>query len=279
MLSGLVSGTEKIEISHYQTHSRYEYGAKVLELALSKLEQPFSITRPEIQEQMNEARGEREVIEGRLDLQWMSTNDFREANMIPIKIPIYQGLLGLRLLLINKVHDNALNKISSIDELRNYTGGHGLHWGDLPVYAANDLPVLPHKKYASIFKLLELKRIDYFHRGLNEIWAEFEAHQKYLKIADNVMLFYPLPVYFFVTKDKPELASQLETGLQLALADGSFQALFNKLFKHYVEKGKLDSRQLIILTNPTLPSNTPFIKTDWWLPEKFRSHMKQALSN
>ena len=82
------------------------------------------------------------------------------------------------------------------------------------------------KSVDSIFKMLKLGRIDYFHRGLNEIWGELSTHKETLKIADNVMLFYPLPVYFFVTKSRPELAKKLEKGINLALEDGSFKTLF-----------------------------------------------------
>lgn len=276
VLSSINLAAENVEISHYQTHARYEYGAKVLKLALSKLPGTYSLNSPELSEALNEARGELEVIDGRIDLQWMSTSIFREENMIPIKIPIYQGLLGLRLLLINKIHDTGLEKISSIEDLRSFKGGHGLHWGDLPVYAANNLPVLAHKDYESIFKLLKLQRIDYFHRGLNEIWSELKQHQDKLIIADNVMLFYPLPVYFFVSKHRPELALLLEKGLNIALTDGSFKQLFHELFQTNIENAKLSTRQLIILKNPTLPSDTPYIETNWWLPEQFHPQMKNA---
>jgi hypothetical protein len=205
---------EELVISHFQKHSRYEYGAEVLELALSKLNTPYQIkTVVPNNEFLNEARGELEVIAGHIDIEWMSTNVARETQMIPIKIPLYQGMLGLRLLLVNNHQHQILSKVRTLQDLQQLTAGHGLHWADLSVYGANDLSVLPHKDYESIFKLLELGRIDYFHRGLNEIWSELNQHNDSLSIADNVMLYYPLPVYFFVTKTKPELANLLEKGL------------------------------------------------------------------
>lgn len=265
------------EVSHYQKHSRYDYGAKLLDLALSKLNTPYQINiiTPN-NEMLNEARGELEVIKGKIDIQWMSTTTDRESQMIPIRIPIYQGMLGLRLLLVNQQSNQTFSPISTLQDLQKLTGGHGLHWGDLPVYAANELPVLPHKNYDSIFKMLELGRIDYFHRGLNEIWGELSKYKETLKIADNVMLFYPLPVYFFVTKHKPELAIQLEKGIQIAYQDGSFKKLFEQAVGHDIGKGNLESRKLIILKNPKLPKNTPFIETNWWLPKKFETQMKTA---
>lgn len=270
---GFLAQAEPATIKHYQQQARYAYGAKLLDLANSKLDTPYEIIAPERQS-MNEARGELEVIAGRLDLEWMSTNEARESQMIPIRIPIYQGILGLRLLLVTKEKHPDISKISSIRELRAYTGGHGKHWGDLPVYAANSLKVVTHVKYEKLFELLKIGRFDYFHRGVNEIWGELEAHQNELSIADNLMLFYPHPVYFFVSKHRPELAKQLELGLTRAIADGSFEQLFLATQSQYINQAKLENRSLIVLYNPTLPADTPCFQTNWWLPEKFQPQLK-----
>lgn len=268
---------ETLEVSHYQKHTRYEYGAKLLDLALSKLDIPYQINviTPN-NEMLNEARGDLEVIEGNIDIEWLSTTNDRETKLIPIKIPIYQGMLGLRLLMVNKKAHQTVSKLSSLQDFQKLTGGHGLHWADLPVYEANGLPVSAHKHYESIFKMLELGRIEYFHRGLNEIWGELAGHEDTLKIADNIMLFYPHPVYFFISKKRPELALKLEHGIKLAIEDGSFKKLFEESMGQYIANGNLSSRQLIVLKNPNLPPNTPFIETNWWLPKQFASQLKTA---
>lgn len=253
-----------ITVTHYQTHERYTYGQQLLTLALSKLDQNFEIRTPNELE-MNEARGELEVIAGDLDLQWMSTTTERESKMTAVKVPIYRWILGLRLLLIQNERASELGKIQNLSDLQQYTGAHGTHWGDLPVYAANNLKVQSLVKYESLFKLLELGRVDYFHRGLNEIWNEYELHKQSLTIADNVMLFYPLPVYFFVSKHRPQLAKQIEQGLTIALEDGSFKAHFLNYHSEFINKGQLETRKLISLKNPDLPAGTPDIDSSWWL--------------
>ena len=264
-----------IVVKHYQQQDRYNFGLQVLTLAFSKLDTPFEIQTPEHQ-YANEKRGEQQVITGQLDLQWMSTTPHRENEMISIKIPIYRGILGLRLLLVKKGRNNQLSTIETIDDLRMYAGGHGLHWGDLPVYEANNLPVVAHVDYDKLFQMLIGKRFDYFHRGLNEIWDEQARYSDQLSIADNVMLFYPHPVYFFVTKKRPELAEQIAKGLQIAIEDGSFKKLFLKNFTPIIQQGQLDSRKLIVLTNPVVPQNTLSIDTTWWLPEKFQSQLRNT---
>lgn len=267
-----LAASNSLQVRHYQSHPRYEYGAQLLDLALSKANINYQINTLK-NRVINEARGELQVISGQLDLQWMSTSTDRENDMIAIKIPIYQGILGLRLLLVNKTRSTEFEKLTTLTGLGQYTAGHGLHWQDLPVYNANALKVFPHKNYESIFTLLKLNRIDYFHRGLSEIWGELERHSDTLAVADKVMLFYPHPVYFFVSKHKPELAQSLQKGLVVALEDGSFKALFLRHMGKFIELGKLSERRVLVLENPVLPPNTLEIKTDWWSPEYLRKEL------
>jgi len=261
----VISAEESYLIKHYQQQERYEFGLKLLELALSKTNAPYKLVSPQ-DIQINEARGERMVISGELDLQWISTTNSREEKMIPVKIPIYRGILGLRLLLVTKENHSEISKLRSIDGLREYTGGHGRHWGDLPVYAANQLTVVTNTSYSNLFKQLKKGHFDYFHRGLNEVWVEQLNHSSELVIADRVMLFYQHPIYFFVGKHRPELAEKIKDGLKISIEDGSFEKLFLNEFTDIIQKGKLNERNLIILKNPVVPDGTPDIDTSWWLP-------------
>ena len=254
-------------ITHYQSQARYSFGHELLVVALSKLDQPYKV-HAFSDYSVNEARGEKLLIEGKFDVQWLSTSSFRESKLIPIKIPIYKGLLGLRLLLVTKENKEKLSQIRTLKDLQQYTGGHGSHWGDLPVYAANQLPVHPHAQYKPLFRQLAENRFDYFHRGVNEIWEELARYLDRLDIADGLMLYYPHPVYYFVNKDDETLAAQITTGLNMALKDGSYKHLFLKHHKQMISKSRLADRQLILLKNPILPKGTPTINTQWWLPIK-----------
>lgn len=256
-------------IQHYQFQARYEFGHKVLELALKKIKTHYEIIAPNRQ-MVNEARGEYKVISGELDIQWMSTSEKRESKMIPIKVPLYRGLLGLRLILVPIESQQRFKNIKTVKELSNFVGGHGAHWGDLPVYKANGLPVRMYGDYETLFRLLEDKRFDYFHRGVNEIWQELALRQDTLAVADGVMLFYPHPVYFFVTKSRPKLASDIEQGLKKATQDGSLKALFKQYHQKFIDQANLESRTLIRLKNPVNPPSMPAIDTSWWLPDHFR---------
>ena len=267
---------EVIIVRHYQHQERYLFGQRILDLALSKLDTAYQIEGPD-EQYANEKRGEVQIIAGRLDLQWMSTTHDRERDMIPVKVPLYRGLLGLRLLLVTPKNQPALSQVRNLDDLRKFRAGHGLHWGDLPIYGANELTVHTSPRYDALFTQLIAGRFDYFSRGLNEIWAEQERHPDDLKITPDVMLFYPHPVYFFVGKHRPELATQIEIGLDTAINDGSYQELFMEQFGEFIRLGRLESRNLIILQNPVVPGEAPKIDTSWWLPQKFQKQINETL--
>ena len=262
-------------VKHYQKQERYLYGAQLLELALKKTGKPYKIVVPEDQE-VNEGRGELMVINGEYDLQFHSTTREREQKMIPVKIPVYRGVLGLRLLLVKKNNLSKISGISDLSTLRSYTGGHGKFWGDLPVYKENNLDVVTNVKYEGLFKQLIEGRFHYFHRGLNEIWDEQERYAKDLVIADNIMLFYKHPVYFFVTKKRPELATLLEQGLKVALEDGSYKQHFLNYMGKFIKKADLASRKLVVLKNPVVPENTNKLDTSWWLPKQHQQTLLRA---
>ncbi|MTI08902.1 ABC transporter substrate-binding protein [Curvivirga aplysinae] len=261
---------ESIVIKHYQYQERYKFGHQLLLLAISKLDIPFVVQGPTTQD-VNEKRGENQILEGRLDIEWMSTTRDREDLLIPIKIPLYRGVLGLRLLLVTPTMHPSISEISTLDDLQSYTGGYSQHWGDLPVFEANNLRVDTSTVYESIFKKLIYGRFDYFHRGVQEIWDEQKRYNKQLIVADNIMLFYPHPVYFFVGKHRPELAKNLRRGLDIAMEDGSYKKLFFEYFEHYIKLGNLENRKLIVLNNPVVPQDTPALDTSWWMPMKYQN--------
>ena len=268
-------GQEAIVVKHYQTHDRYQFGLKLLDLALSKLDTPYRLAAP-FGDGINEARGHAMVVSGDLDVEFLMTSDTLERSTIPVRVPVYRGILGLRLLLINKDDQDKFSRLTSLDELRQYTAGHGEHWNDLPVFAAHDLKVITSTSYESLFTQLENRRFDYFHRGINEIWDEWARHQDTLAIADNIMLFYPHPVYFFVSKSRPELAQQLEDGLARALADGSYRQLFLAHHQKFIDQSDFNSRRLIVLSGPVNNGeSTDAIDTSWWLPEGLQGTGRQ----
>jgi ABC-type amino acid transport substrate-binding protein len=253
-----------IRIRHYHLQPRHDFALKLLDLVLSKNGTPYQILAVKSNEVLTEGRVEKMVLDGELDMLFISTSAERERSMIPVKVPIYRGLLGLRLLLIKPEQNEKFKKIKSLKDLKPFVAGHNMHWSDFSVFKSNGLKVVSSTNYDALFEMLKHDRLDYFSRGVNEVWGELGQHSDELMVADNLMLFYPHPVYFFVSKHKPELAAALEKGLAIALQDGSYKALFQSYYAKTLERADLKNRTMINLNNPAVPAGTAPIDTSWW---------------
>ena len=262
------------EIHYFQTDHRYEYRIKLLDLALSKtIKQWGAYSLIGHSQKMTQGRGSLLLEHNKgIDVAFFPTSIERENKLLAIKIPILQGILGYRVLLINHDNREAFSKISSLTQLKkNYTAGFGEHWADMAILEANTIPVMGVHKYNLLFAMLNLKRFDYIPRGINEAWNEVDKFQpqfKNIMVEPNIALYYPYYVYFFVSKSNRALADRIQTGLMLALTDGSFKALFLDYHQHLFEQATLDKRKLFTLENPTLPIKNGTPKLSWWLPTK-----------
>lgn len=243
---------------------RFYYPGELLQLALQKSGTEFDLVpnTSRIQQQ----RAMLEVTRGdQLNIMWTMTSDERENLLRPIRIPIYRGLIGLRIPLVRADNEDLLADITTVDELRALRAGQGYGWPDTTILQANELPVVAGSDYRQLFPMLNAGRFDYFPRSILEIWAEADTHA-----ADNIIvsphlaLRYPAAVYFFVAPDDDVLAEALETGLNRAIADGSFQALFESWYGDAIARADLDSRVILELNNPLLPEATPLDREELW---------------
>ena len=153
------SFAKEITLKHYQGHPRYKYGLTLLQKVL---ERNGHTVRFEAMTDLNEARGEMLLKQDAIDFEFLSTSEKREQQLHAIKIPIYFGLLGARLLLVRNQDVGKFKNFRKPSDLSKLTAGHGRHWSDLGVFEANGLPVLPSVKYNLIFEQLVHNRTDYF---------------------------------------------------------------------------------------------------------------------
>lgn len=261
----------ELSLRYFQVDSRYIYRIELLKSALTKTEQehgPFQLYP--VQKSVTQARGQT-LLEKNIgiDVAFLPTSEEREKRLLPIKIPILRGILGYRVLLIHKEIQPRMSQVTSFAQLKSdFVGGFGAHWADMAILQANGLKVVGIAQYENLFKMLNHRRFDYFPRGINEAWKEVQLKgdvYEELKVEDSLALYYPYVVYFFVSKDRPGLARRIKKGLTMALADGSFEALFRKHHKTLVDQAGLNTRRLFRLSNPTLPVGTPEPDTSWWL--------------
>ena len=219
--------TQPLEVTA-QDHEIYFY--KLLDLALQKTASthgPYQLERYKhiLSNQRYIAEVSRE--DGIIDVTWTMINQEREEKLLPIKISLLRGMNSYRVFLIRAEDKQQFSAIKNIEDLKQYTAGSGSAWPDTPILLANGLPVITSAHYELLFNMLERKRFDYFPRGVYEVWTEQKVHaDKGLAIEESLMFHYPAPIYFFVNKKNTQLAQRIELGLQLAIADGSFDKLF-----------------------------------------------------
>lgn len=266
--SAAESGSETV-VRYYQTDIRYHYRIALLELALRHTQPDDGPFRLEgLHGKHTQARGERLLQAGEIDVAFFPTSIEREERFLPVRIPMLRGLLGCRVLLIHKDSVPRFEQVNTLDALRQLRGGFGSQWADMSILKANGLPIDGAAQYETLFQMLAAKRFDYFPRGISEAWRELESFGTELPnlvVEPHLALYYPYAVYYFVNRNNPELADRIRRGLEAALADGSFRALFLKYNQADVERANIARRHILQLANPSLPEATPAIDTSWWL--------------
>lgn len=209
------------------------------------------------------------IANGTVDVGWTLSTEENEKLLVPIRIPIDKGLVGWRLLMINKEDEKLFKNIKSIDDLRQIRSGQGQDWIDTAILRANQFNVEGVSTYEGIFKMLKQKRIRYFPRSIMEISAEIEEHKDLdLTIEPTLLIHYPAAIYFVVNVEKSALAKDIESGLKAMIKDGEFNKLFEKYNAQSIKKANLNQRHLYHLNNPYLPKVTPINQPELWFDVK-----------
>ena len=207
-----------------------------------------------------------------LNVVWSSTTEEKEQNYLAIRIPLRKGLLGYRILLVHKDKQALLKNVRTLADLKKFSVGQGVGWDDVKLYEANGISVV-EAKYSNLFRMLHYQRFDLFPRGINEIFTEFEkesAQNPDMVIDENILIHYPWPYYFFVSKNNQALHKRLASGLKKMLKDGSFDAIFWKYNGKAIEAVNFKNRRIIEIQNYLLPKATPLHHSSLW----FRPKMK-----
>jgi hypothetical protein len=128
----------------------------------------------------------------------------------------------------------------------------------------NGINVIIGSTYGGLFMMLAGKRFDYFPRSVMEIWGELDENKGTLQIEQRLALHYFYDSYFFVNKRNTKLANDIREGLEKAIADGSFNKLFEEYWGEAVRKARLNERIVIELFNPLLSPETPSNRPELW---------------
>jgi ABC-type amino acid transport substrate-binding protein len=276
LLFTLLCGTVRAEVlrvvypaNEVRGDARFADLVEILHTALERTTAeagPFELAPSALE--MNEARYLSALKQGQLiNIAWSSTSIDKERELLPLRIPLRKGLLGYRIALIARGQQARVDQIHSLDDLRRFSVGQGMGWGDVQLYQAAGIKVA-QASYDKLFRMLTLGRFDLFPRGVTEVYAEYALRapdDPQLTVEKNLLLYYPWPYYFFFNHKDGALKQRVENGLRMMLRDGSFDALFWKYNGKAIEQANLRGRRVITLPNRMLPRETPLGEAALWL--------------
>jgi len=250
--------------------ARSEYPIALLKLALDKTGVNYEF-RPSDRILLS-AKAMRQLRENReVNVVWSMTDVQREKDLLPIRIPIAKGLIGLRVFVTDEEKLAKLAKVKSKKELLSFVPLQGEEWPDTKILQANGFNVFTVPDFREAYALLLKGKGDFFPRSVIEVMAELEegGRSRSLMIEPNLALYYPTAMYYFVSKSNPTLARLIETGLKRAIDDGSFEALFMASNEAILSELDLSNRTIYTLDNPLLPPETPINNKALWYTSGF----------
>jgi ABC-type amino acid transport substrate-binding protein len=204
---------------------------------------------------------------------YLSTTPDFERDFVPIRIPVDKNLGGYCVFLIRKGEQARFDSVKSLDDLRKFSYGLGLGWIDVSILKSNGFTVVTGSSYDGLFEMLVNKRFDVFLRAAVEVLDEYAQRKDKLKdlyIEDNIIFYYPLPMYFWFpkTEEGRRLAARAEEGMRMMIADGSYDRIFDQYQRHKIERLRLKSRRIFRIVNPFVGPETPFSDKRLWFDPK-----------
>jgi len=254
---------------------RYVYHWEILRTALERTTAaygPFVLT-PAVAMSERRQADELQRATGALTVMYLDTNPTFERSLEPVRIPVDKNLAGFRVFLIRAEDRARFAAVHTLEDLRALKVGLGLGWLDVEILRHSGFEVVTGSSYDGLFAMLVNRRFDGFLRGAVEILGEHEqrhAAMPDLAIEDSLLLYYPLPMYFWFSRTAQgrRLAARVRDGMQAMIDDGSYDRIFLAHHGHKIEQLHLASRRILEIPNPFVGPETPLEDTRLWFDPK-----------
>ncbi len=207
----------------------------------------------------------------------MPTQEWLEK-ALPVRIPLMKGLASYRFFLGNNNNQHLFDQIHTLGGLKALSIGQGPGWSTGKILEDNGFNVVYGGPYATLIPMLEANRFQLLMRGIFEVEPELAANKKAmpdLTIIKNFAVYTYLPMYFFVAKNRPQLAARIEYGLKKANANGQMDSLFNTYF--HDELKLLQNKNLTVFYLPNTNINKTFFQHD--KPYLLKSIIQMEMQN
>lgn len=287
----LATGLLVSDLAHAQRPPAEDH---VIEIKLADLndDNPLIDYRKALLELAMKASGRRYTISG-CQLADVATSDLRHVQLIKsgqycnllatsagsaltqgllsIEFPIYLGGGGYRVLLANRKSLEAARLIRNLDDLKRFSIGSGIGWGDTSIMQANGLAVV-QANYMNLFAMLKAGRFDFYNRSAFEASAELESYDPghELAIVPGLVLFYPEDLFFYTSPNRADLREALLEGLRKIHRSGELAELIrtHRSTRHARSVLQQAKGRVLVLANDRLtPLERQAIETyklDWF---------------
>ncbi|WP_341665107.1 hypothetical protein [Vibrio sp.] len=239
-----------------QKDSGHDFYHDLLHTAL--IDSGYNVTINIPREHIPQKRAIKMVEAGQLSLTWLIGTQERNLRYTPVKVPLTNGMIGKRILLIPPELQSEFNKVNSLEDLQQseMVAGLGMNWYDIDVWKTNQLPVyVEDGEWRSLYsKLTPDGMVNYFPRGMTEIVDEVKQN-KHLAIEQRLMLVYDKDFYFYLSDAAAGYQAVIEKALQQAKKSGVMEKLIKKHWQHTYEQIAPDQRVVINLSLPHASSH------------------------
>lgn len=250
--------------------ARSEYPIALLKLALSETGVNYELTPSD--RILLQGKALRQLKENReINVMWSMTDAQREKDLLPIRIPIAKGLIGLRVFAINQQAAPKFTEVESLSDLLKLTATQGEEWPDTKILQSNGFTVTASNDYSESYQILQEGRADFFPRSVIEVLSELSepGRSTQFELEQRLAIYYPSAMYFFVNRGNPILARLIETGLRRAIENGEFEQLFLQYHQSMLNQLNITERRVFKLENPLLPPKTPLDDEALWFSTVF----------
>lgn len=235
---------------------RVDYELAVLRAALEESQSSDVVQVNLVKRSLGSLRGRQEVARGELVNVYASGYRVDElvsgGQLIALPVPVLNGLLGYRQLLIKRDNFDNYKRITTLAQLQQLTIGQGSGWLDVQVYEFNQVPVDDSGRYGVLLGMLARGRFDALALAIIEAEPVLagSGFSQALVVLPNLVVYYPQPLIFYVSGNAPQLAKKLQAGMALLQSSGKLEELFQQHFASTLARLRKGTHKVIVLEHP-----------------------------
>ncbi|MFH4664854.1 transporter substrate-binding domain-containing protein [Vibrio cidicii] len=180
---------------------------------------------------------------------------FAKGTYLMVPHAVCGGILGCRVLIVRRGEQDQFAQLS-LSELQQRIAGIPSTWADAELLRQNGFQVLEQGTLAQQFLLQQEGLCDFIPLGINEAQSLLNDHPQEasrLVIEPSLMLFYPLPIVFYVNPSQTKLQKDLKLGLQTLEQRGVLEHIYRKHYGTAVQHLSPNKRKVFRLVNNQLP--------------------------